>query len=230
MQPDCGWAISVGAYMNDYKWERYAALGGIWFVVLNVIGAFLPGAPPSTDDSVEKIAKYFSDHSGGIEVALLLTGLGIIGLSWWFGSLWRLMVDAEDGRPRVAVVALGGLTLGMALGLASGAITSAVALQHNEVGTGAKFFYILSIVLLSCAGFGLVVHIAAVTSLSYRTKLFAPWINIIGWLAALLFLVGTIGAASDAAAFGFIGLFAFLVWCLWIVLVSLNMWNRTPAV
>jgi hypothetical protein len=74
-----------------------------------------------------------------------------------------------------------------------------------------------------------VVHIAAVTSLSYRTKLFAPWINIIGWIAALLFLIGTIGSASDAAAFGFIGLFAFLVWSLWIVLVSLNMWKRTAA-
>src|SRR6476659_691089 len=113
--------------MDESKWERYAALGGIWFVVLNVIGAFLPGTPPSTDDSVEEIAKYFSDHSGGIEVALFLTGLGIIGLLWWFGSLCRLMVKAEDGRPRMAVVALWGLTLAMALALVSGAITSSVA-------------------------------------------------------------------------------------------------------
>jgi hypothetical protein len=216
--------------MDDSKWERYAALGGIWFVALNVIGAFLPGTPPSTDDSVEEIAKYFSDHSGGIEVALFLSGLGIIGLLWWFGSLWRLMVKAEDGRPRMAVVALGGLIVGMALALASGAITSSVALQHKDVAGGARFFYILSLVLLAAAGFGIVVHIAAVTSLSYRTRLFAPWINIIGWTAALLFLIGTIGSASDAAAFGFIGLFAFLVWCVWIVLVSLNMWRRTaPA-
>jgi hypothetical protein len=216
--------------MDDSKWERYAALGGIWFVVLNVIGAFLPGTPPSTDDSVEEIAKYFSDHSGGIEVALFLSGLGIIGLLWWFGSLWRLMVKAEDGRPRMAVVALGGLSLGMALALVSGAITSSVALQHKDVAGGARFFYILSLVLLASAGFGIVVHIAAVTFLSYRTRLFAPWINIIGWIAALLFLIGTIGSASDAVAFGFIGLFAFLVWCLWIVLVSLNMWRRTaPA-
>src|SRR3954471_1489213 len=110
--------------MDESKWERYAALGGIWFVVLNVIGAFLPGAPPSTDDSTEKIAKYFSDHSGGIKMTQLLLGLGTIGLLWWFGSLWRLMVTAEDNRPRMAVVALGGLILGMALALASGAITS----------------------------------------------------------------------------------------------------------
>jgi hypothetical protein len=215
--------------VDESRWEHYAALGGIWFVVLTVIGAFLPGAPPSTNDSAAKIAKYFSDHSGGVEIGLFLSGLGIIGLLWWFGSLWRLMTDAEGGRPRMAVVALAGLSLGAALALTSGAVTSAVALQHNDVGDGAKFFYILSIVLIAAAGFGIVVHIAAVTSLSYRTKLFAPWINVIGWIAALLFLIGTIGTASDASAFGPIGLFAFLVWCLWIVLVSLELWKRTAA-
>src|SRR6478672_6749597 len=132
--------------MDESKWERYAALGGIWFVVLSVISAFLPGAPPSTDDSAEKIAKYFSDHAGAIQAAQLLAGLGIIGLLWWFGSLWRLMVTAEDGRPRMAVVALGGLAMGAALALASGAMTSTVAMQHVQVGASAKFFHIFSVV------------------------------------------------------------------------------------
>jgi hypothetical protein len=213
--------------MDESKWERYAALGGIWFVVLNVIAAFFSGAPPSTDDSAAKIAKYFSDHAGGIEVAQLLTILGFIGLLWWLGSLWRLMVKAEADRPRMAVVALAGITLGAAVALVGGSITSTLALQHQDVGGGAKFFYILSIVLFAVAGVGFLVHIAAVTSLSYRTKLFAPWINIIGWIAALLFLIGTIVSASDAAAFGVIGLFAFLAWSVWIVAVSLNMWKRT---
>ena len=151
--------------MDESKWERYAALGGIWFVVLNVIAAFLPGTPPSTDDSAEKIAKSFSDHRARSRPPQLLAVLGLIGLLWWFGSLWRLMVKAEDDRPRMAVVALAGLALGGAMALAGGAITSAVALQHQDVGGGAKFFYILSLVLFASAGAGLVVHIAAVTSL-----------------------------------------------------------------
>jgi hypothetical protein len=104
-----------------------------------------------------------------------------------------------------------------------------VALQHNDVGTAAKFFYVLSLVLIASAGFGIVAHIAAVTSLSYRTKLFAPWINIVGWIAALLLLIATIGSASDASAFGLIGLLGFLSWCVWIVAVSLDMWKRTGA-
>jgi hypothetical protein len=218
-----------GVEMDDSTWERYAALGGIWFVVLSVISAFLPGAPPSASDSVVKIAKYFSDHSGAIEVATLLAGLGIPGLLWWFGSVWRLMADAEGGRPRMAVVALAGLATAAALALASGAISSTVALRHVDVGGAAKFFYVLTVVMIAMAGFGLVAHIAAVTSLSYRKKIFAPWINIIGWIAALLFLIGTIGVASDASAFVVIGLAAFLVWSLWIVVISLDIWKRVPA-
>ena len=157
---------------------------------------------------------------------MFITGLALIGLLWWFGSLWRLMEEAEGGRPRMTVVALAGLAVAAGLALASGAITSTVALRHEDVAGGAKFFFLLSLVLLAGAGFGIVVHVAAVTSLSYRKKLFAPWINVIGWIAAALFLIGTIGYASDAAAFAFVGLLAFLAWCVWIVVVSLDMWNR----
>jgi hypothetical protein len=216
--------------MGDSKWERYAALGGIWFVVLSVIGAFIPGAPPSLDDSSEKVAKYFSDHSGAIAFATFLLGLGIVGLLWWFGSLWRHMTKAEGGQPRMAVVALAGLAVGAALALTASAITSTVALEHQDVAGGAKFFFILSVVLFAAGGFGILAHIAAVTSLSYRTKLFPMWVNVIGWLAALLFLIGTIGTASDANVFNMFGLFAFLAWSLWIVVLSVNMFQRHAEV
>ena len=186
--------------MDESRWAKYAALGGIWFVVLNVIGAFLPGTPPKTTDSALKIAKYFHDHQRGIKVGTMLIGLGLIGLFWWFGSLWRLMVDAEGGRARMSVVALIGLGVAGGLALMSGVVSSTVALQ-----------------------------LAAVTSLSYRTKLFAPWVNVIGWFAALFFLISTVGVVTDRNWIGVLGLVSFLVWCLWIVVVSVNLWQRVPA-
>jgi hypothetical protein len=215
--------------MDEARWARYAALGGIWFVVLNVIGTFLPGAPPKTTDSALKIAKYFHDHQRGIRVGTLLLGLGLIGLFWWFGSLWRHMVDAEDGRARMAVVALIGLGVAAGLALMSGVVSSTVALQLTSLGTGVKFFYVMSLVLLSAAGFGIVTHIAAVTALSYRTGMFASWVNVIGWIAALLFLISTIGVTTDRNWVGLLGLASFLVWCVWIVVVSINLWQRVPT-
>src|SRR6266849_2840178 len=133
--------------MNESTWARYASLGGIWFVVLNVTGAFLPGKPPATTDSALKIAKYFHDHDRAIKIGTLLLGLGLIGLFWWFGSLWRAMVDADDGSARMAVVALVGLGVAAGLALMAGVVNSTVALQLGTLGAGVKFFYIMTLVL-----------------------------------------------------------------------------------
>jgi hypothetical protein len=54
------------------------------------------------------------------------------------------------------------------------------------------------------------------------------WVNVIGWLTALLFLVSTIGVVTDRNWVGVLGLVAFLVWSLWIVVVSINLWQRSP--
>jgi hypothetical protein len=215
--------------MDEARWARYAALGGIWFVVLNVIGAFLPGSPPKTTDSALKIAKYFHDHHRAIEIGTLLLGLGLIGLFWWFGSLWRTMVDAEGGSARMAAVALIGLGVAAPLALISGVINSTIALQLAALSVATvKFFYIMALVALAAAGFGIVTHVAAVTSLSYRARLFPLWANVIGWLTALLFLVSTIGVVTDRNWVGVLGLVAFLVWCVWIVVVSIHLWQRSP--
>jgi hypothetical protein len=215
--------------MDEARWARYAALGGIWFVVLNVIGAFLPGAPPKTTDSALKIATYFHDHHRSIEIGTLLLGLGLIGLFWWFGSLWRTMVDAEGGSARMASVALIGLGVAASMALMSGVINSTVAIQLGALSAAnVKFFYIMTLVALAAAGFGIVTHVAAVTSLSYRVRLFPLWTNVIGWLAALMFLVSTIGVVTDRNWVGVLGLVSFLVWCLWIVVVSVNLWQRSP--
>jgi hypothetical protein len=210
--------------MDDARWERIAALGGIVFVVLNVIGSFLPGAPPSPDNA-EDIAKFFTDHTGAIQVAQVLAGIGAIGLIWWFGSLWRIMSRAEGERPRMALVAAVSLGLAGTLALLSGAINSATSLRIGEIGSGAEVFYVLSSVVISTSGFGLVAHLAAVASLNYRKHMFPAWITYLGWVGALGFLIASFGSASDAGALGILGLISFLVWCVWIVGISILMWQ-----
>lgn len=215
--------------MEDERWERYAAVGGVVFVVLNVIGALLPGTPPAADDSAVKITKYFQDHTGAIEAAQVFLGVGVIGLLWWFGSLWRMMVRAEDGRPRMAVVALLGLAAAAGLVLLSGALTSTTALRIDEVGGGSRFYYLLSGVVISTAGFGIVAFLGAVCALNYRTKFMPQWITYLGWLVAAGFLAASLGSASDSVAFFVLGFSSFLVWCVWIIGISVVMWRGDNA-
>ena len=215
--------------MEDAKWERYAALGGFVFVVLNVAGALIPGAPPSSDDSPAKVATYFKDHAGSIELGQALAGLGTIGLLWWLGSLWRLMCRAENERPRLAVVAAVSLGMSGVLALLSGAIASTTAIRIDDIGEGSKLFVTMTTVVISTAGFCLVAFLAAVSALNYRTKMLPVWLTYVGWIGSAGFLVASFGSASDADVLTVLGLVSFLVWCVWIVGVSASMWRGSAA-
>jgi MFS family permease len=217
--------------MDEANWQRYAALGGIAFVVLNVAGTFIAGAPPSLDDSPQKVAEYFSDNAGALQAAQYLAGIGAIGLFWWFGSLWRRMTRNEAERPRLAVVALIGLVFGGVFALASGAVTSMTAMRIDDLSPeAARIFWALAYVLIGTSGFGIVAMLAAVSALSYKTNMLPQWLTVIGWVAAAGFLVASVSAASDADVFGFIGLSSFLLWCIWIVAISLLMFREEPPV
>jgi hypothetical protein len=215
--------------MEDSKWERYAALGGVLFVVLNLVGTFLPGAPPALDDGAAKIATYFKDNDTMIMAAQALAGFGTIGLVWWFGSLFRRMRAAEGGNPRLSVIALLGLALAGSCALISGAINSAAAMRIDDIGQGAIVFYALSTVVIGTSGFGIVAFLGAVCALNYRTNMFPNWISYLGWVAAAAFAIGSLSSASDATALGLFGLVGFLIWCVWILAISMMMWRETAV-
>jgi hypothetical protein len=216
--------------MEEGKWERTAALGGIAFVALNVVGSLLPGSPPGTDDTAAEIGKYFRDHDSALMIGQALSAFGTIGLAWWFGSLFRRMRAAEGGNPRLSVVALLGLALGGATAMASGAVTSAAAMRIDEIGDGgAQLLFALSMTMIGMSAFGVIVFLGAAAALNYRARVFPAWTNYLAWLAAAAFVVGGLSVASDSAAFGTIGFVGFLVWSVWIVAISLLMWRGTDA-
>jgi hypothetical protein len=215
--------------MEDARWERMAALGGVAFVVLTVVGIAIAGQPPTFDDSPAEFTTWFHDHAGALELGQLLTGLGLIGLAWWFGTLWRMMVAAEDGRPRLAIVAALGLASSGSMALVSGVINSAMALRVDEAPDAAKFFYTMSLVAVSSAGFGAVVFLGAVCALSNRARMWPQWITVIGWLAALGFLLGTGGSASDETIFAIAGFVGFVLWAVWVIAISMQMWQRSSS-
>lgn len=134
--------------MEDSRWERYAALGGVGFVVLDVVVAVLGGEPPAADASRSEVAGHFADKGPAIEAGLWLFGLAAMALIWWFGSLWRRMVRSEGGSARLAVVSLVGLALAGALSLTSSSVSAAVSLRIDEVGDDLLVVHTLAVLLL----------------------------------------------------------------------------------
>lgn len=217
-------AIDTQSTFDETRGVRAAAAAGVAFVVLNVVGTFLPGAPPASDASTAKIAAYFRDHSGAIKAQLLLGALGIAALMWWFGALWRLMNRAEDGRPRLAIVAGIALASGLTLAIING-VANATAALRTENGDAQHLLYTLSFVVIAAAGFALGAFLLAVNAATYGSRVTPRWISYLGFAAALAFLGSGAGTVSDANAFNLLGLAAFLGWCVWILAISSVMWR-----
>jgi preprotein translocase subunit YajC len=212
--------------MNDVKWERYGAAAGVLFVILVVVGSLISGAPPSPDDSVREIADYYEDHTGTIKAGAFLTGLATVAFLWFLGSLWSTLRRSEDTR-RLATIATGGGIVGLITAITSIALNATVALAIDSTGATAsvnpKFIYLLSGTIAGMGNFGIAVLVGATAVAALRTGVFPAglaWASVVlavGWLVAGLIV------ASDATAIFTIGFVAFLLWLIWVLVVSFFM-------
>ena len=220
---------SMGVCMDDKQMERYGALAGIVFVVLNIIGSAMMGSPPASDDSNEKVLEWFIDKDSGIKTAGFLGAISVIFMFWFLGTLWRHMSKAEGGTVRVSVVSAAGLIGSGALWTAAAAIQSAVAMRIDTDGAGASgFMYALSAVLMAAAGAFVAAHLLATNLLALRTKWLPSWHAGIGLLAGVGFVVSSAGTMTDSGGVMMIGMISFLIWAVWIILTALQMY-RKPA-
>ena len=115
--------------MDDAKWERWAGLGGILFVILVLVSAFLPGNPPMQTDSTAKIARYFNQHRDDIRWAAYIGSVAAVPFLWWLGSVWARLRRSEGATPRLAVVAVAGGIFGTVMATAASLVLSTVAIR-----------------------------------------------------------------------------------------------------
>jgi hypothetical protein len=218
--------------MDDSKWERWGALGGIAFVVIIVITMGLTGSPPKTTDSATKIANYVSDKNDSLRWSAYLGTLAALPFFWWASSLWRRMSRSEGGQPRLAVLTLAGLVFGTALATVSSLLFSAVAIQ-GVAGSGGKegtkFFYVLAWLFNGGALVGIAAAIAGASALSIRTGMFP---KALGWFGALVAVLAVAGAASVASTRDAVFTLTFIAFAgslLWVLIASVVMLRSAPA-
>ena len=205
--------------MDDSRWERWSALGGIAFVVLVAVTAILPGSPPKTTDSPAKITEFFVDKGTELRWSAYLGGLAFVAVFWWAGAVWRLMRRAEGGVPRLAILAIGGLLFGGVMAAVSGLLLSATAMSGGVVQgpAGLKAMYTVSFVIGSATSFGVVAFLAAFSAVIIRTGVLP---QALGWFGALIALVALAGGAAVASSrdlffvLGFVTLGGFGIWVL----------------
>lgn len=215
--------------MEDKQMERYGALAGIVFVVLNLVGMFFAPSPPAPSDSDVDITKWFVDNDSGIKTATFLGAISIVFMLWFLGTLWRHMSKAEGGAVRASVTSAAGLVGAGALWMVASGVQSTIAMMITpDATTGAKGFYTLSSVMMGAAGAFLATHLLGANLLALRTKWLPSWLAGIGLLAAAGQLVGSAGTMTDDDWPMYAGMIGFLAWCIWIIAAGVQMY-RKPA-
>jgi hypothetical protein len=212
--------------MSDSRWERWAPIAGIAFVVLFVAGVSLSvGNIPSADDSAQKIANFYNDKGNRAQVIIGAYLLWLAGVFFiWFLASLRTRLLAVEGAPgRLTSIVFGSGLVFVAMLMVAAACFASIAGDitfgdEKFVSVdGARFIPELGYPILLIGGaFAAIAMIDMASILIVRTGVLPRWIGWFGFFAAVALLFAVI----------FIPILALL---LWVLFVSVAMLRRASS-
>jgi hypothetical protein len=201
---------------------RWAALGGIVYVVLFIVGTILlfSGAPDG-DAPPAKVIAWYSDsgHRDRVAFGWVVAGLGVFFFLWFLSSLRRTVRrhEGEDGF-LTALTTIGGAVYAT-LALAALAVNQGIRTMSDDTYRHQVFPGLIhaandaSYILHASGGAGASAMIIAASLAAMRAAAVRAWVGWLGIVAGILAL-GSIAFFPQAA----IGI--------WILVVSGGMFIR----
>ncbi len=192
--------------MSDRMWRRLGAAGGIFYVVLTLLG---------------------NDVIGGTRpgIGLLVELLGFVFFAFFLGSLWACLRSAEGDGGWLSAAAFGGGLVALAVKLASVAPVLAVrASEGMDPGT-ANALIAMNGASFSITFLPLGVMLLATAIVAVRTGALPRWL---GWGAAVAAL-GLLGALAASVVSPSPPEWVFLpnlLFALWVVVTSIALIRR----
>jgi hypothetical protein len=186
--------------MTERHELRWGGMAGLAFVVLAMLGQFLPGMPPGVDSSANEITSYVSDNRATILLAALMWSAAG-GLVIWFASAFAEAMREREERTDVHLALLAGAVLvGGAIFIDAGMMAAtAYGVDGRDASLTVQMFTGTT-VLGTMIGFAAALPLAAAGIGVLRTRLMPNWLGYLGLLAALVSFVGAFGIfASDGA-------------------------------
>lgn len=216
--------------MDDSRWERWSALGGVVFVVLILASALLPGSPARPGDSTAKIEGFVYDKAKEIRWSAFLGGLAVLALFWFAGAVWRFLRRAEGGSPRLTVVAVLGASFATVMATISTIVLAGLAMTEVQtVGpSSTRALYIVSFNIGAGTAFGVAVFVGAFSMVMIRSGALPAWIGWIGIVIAVVFIASGGALSSTRGVFFDLQFGGFLAFAVWLVIVSIMMFRAVP--
>lgn len=206
--------------------QNTAAIAGLAFIVLLVLGVFLMGTPDSNAPATEW-ASYFSDSGNRTQSIISAYLLVLAGLAF-IVFLWALRPEFGDpvGIPALLlhISMASGIAFAMLLmagGLATGAIAGSISFGDAPVPDGnfaREFEQLGTGLILLPGGLAAALSVAALSCASLLEDAWPRWLGIVGIVAAIVLLFSV----------AFIPLIALPLWTL-IVAIELVARHPTPV-
>jgi hypothetical protein len=200
--------------LTQERWHVLAPLTGVGFVALAVIAFIVSGETPDTDDSPVKILAFYIRNDAEQQWAAALLAWAAVFFLFFIGVIRTVLRATEGAVGRLSTVAFGGgvvAAIGMlsfagftfALGdTADDGLTPQAAQALNALNS--DFFFPVA------AGIGTLMIATGLSSI--RSRVLPPWL---GWAALVI----------GIAAITPVGFFAFLVFLVWTLVVSILLWR-----
>ena len=204
---------------------KLAATGGLAFVVLYVVHRILRGNGPNGTDPAT-VAAYEVAHRGALLASEIALGLALLAFLVFLAPLVPVLWQAGQETVAVAVTGAGVLFIAMGL-LSSTAETALVAVaDRSEPAAISALNQLQGRVpnVLATAALAATIALAAL-----RANLVWRWLGYASMVAAVVFLLGfvfsVVGATPEGGS-SIIGIAAFIVWML---LVVVGLWRAATA-
>ncbi|MEV6271463.1 hypothetical protein AB0L64_30160 [Kribbella sp. NPDC051936] len=187
--------------MTERHELRWGGFAGLAFVVLAMLGRFLPGTAPTIDDSDSTISSWLSDHRSMILLSSLLWAAAA-GLVIWFAAAFAEAIRERAERSDVHLALLAGSVLVGAAIFVNAGLTAAAAFGITGRDAGITMaLYELSAVMTTMIGIAAALPLAAAGIGVLRTHVMPNWLGYLALLAAAVSFLGALGVFADSGTF-----------------------------
>jgi hypothetical protein len=184
--------------MTERHELRWGGLAGLAFVVLALLGRFLPGNPPTVDESDSAITAWFTDNRGMILTSALMWAAAA-GLVIWFASAFAEAMRERDERSDVHLALLAGSVLVGGAIFVNATLTAATAFGIDGRDAGlTMMMYEATQVMTTMIGFAAALPLAAAGIGVLRTRLMPNWLGYLALLAAVVSFAGAFGVFATS--------------------------------
>jgi hypothetical protein len=209
--PRAGWGL-----------VRWAALGGVAYVVLFAVGVILIfNNAPDSDSAPAKVVAFYSDsgHRDRINIGWLVAGLGLFAFLWFVSALRQTIRRLEGDDGFLSTLTTIGGTVYATLSLAALAVNAGIRTMSDDTYHHQVFPGLIHAaddagwVLHATGGAGAATMIIAASVAGMRARAVPGWVGWLGVLAGILSLA-------------LIVFFPWFVLAIWVLVVSIGLFVR----